>query len=293
MQVSAKTISVSRLVKLFGVQASKYAGSFGDRRLVSHLMGEIPTTKSVFHCVSVPGAELELIDGNKRVLHWMNLDQKDRPFEKVILITHEVASAAPYKVLADIAKVRQSIDSKDSVSRNVDEYLTALYTAGLKNPQSRAYQRGVKVEDLFRRVIGAPTTPFTHQMAQSHLDLHIHEFMDHLFYIAERNKIRDTYLHAGISVAIFKLIKESEKPDEVKAVIIKAYKALVSGAASHGVVAAVVRVLRTAASNEFREILCSAYDLLNKPAYHSQCAVATQRKLATAVKRHIAEVKVA
>lgn len=287
MKISAKTISVNSLIKKFGAQASKVEGSFGDRRLVGHLMGtDIPSTQAVFQAARVPGGDLHLIDGHKRLFRWMQLDVKARPFEEVVLVTHEVDATTLADLQSEMASLKRTIDSRDALNRPVDEYLQALVSAGFAAPMSRVYKRGVKAEGYFRRVVGVPTEAFESLVAKATEHKQVHGFMDILFWRMEKAHLRDTYLHPGIAVGLFQALTEAADPARLKSAILKASLELIrpqSLMESSGLSTELARIIREKATDAYRNALCRECNLLNLPAFYSECAAQLKQEILAAL----------
>lgn len=290
MTITAKAIPVETLIRKFGAQASKVKGSFGDRRLVGHLMGiEIPSTQAVFQAARKPGGELHLIDGHKRLFHWMQLDAKERPFDQVVLVIHEVDASTAAELQSDLATLKRTIDSRDSLNRPVDEYLQALRTAGFDVAISRVYQRGVKAEGYFRRVIGAPTEAFESLVAKTQAHLNVHGFMDTMFWRMEKSHLRDTFLHPGISVALFQAVTEASDPVRLKSALLKSSMELArpeTMMASTRLSKELTRLIREKTTAAYREALCRECNLLNLPAFYSECAAQLKQEILDTVKGH-------
>lgn len=288
MKLSAKTVSISTLIRLFGDQASRAEGSFGDRRLVGHLMGDsLPTTQAVFQAARKAGGELQLIDGHKRLFRWMQMRETERPFDEVVLVTHEVDAARTVDLKSKMSALRRSIDSRDSLNRTVDEYTQAVLSAGLKMPQSRAYRRGVKAEDYFRRVIGQPTEAYTALVAKVVPHLSVHIFMDNLFRMAEKAKLRDRYLTPGIAVGLFQLLADIKHSSEMQAAIVKAYNDLENPEECSGVGLshAIFQAIKKVSNSAELATLAEKCGLMNKQAIISETAAELKNEILKAMRK--------
>lgn len=303
----AQNISYADFYGIFGHQVKDLTGRVDGQRndkercedihRVAHLLkANAPTTHAIFQCVEFvnrPDKETKLTDGYNR-LRLLLAKAKKEEFSSILLITHPIFGTDETQIDIELDLLLKSLDGKSAVKTNADWLCAAIYSGGLITVTSKAYKLGTKANSFFKRVIGRPTERNSILAGYVTESKGAHSIMDTIFAHAEVTKKRDTYLHAGIATALFRVFDQplagryTANTSALQAAVYNlcSPNSIIKVTAAQE---AAQKLISEAASPAYEAALKAELGLTSKESFYTECARLLEAELRLALKKSVSK----